>query len=68
MQLENFIKDKFEGKRLISINNKKVNEIISKVELNSGHLTGAYLLVYLKNKTKLAIFPTSMFELEESGM
>ena len=68
MTLNNLIKDKFEGKRLISVDGRRVNQVISKVELNSGHLAGVYLCVYLENKTKLVIFPSSVFELEESGM
>lgn len=63
MTLNKLIKDTFEGKRLIKINEIKWNEIIEKVSLEEKHIC-----FRLSGQKYAFLFPNDNCELEESGM
>ncbi len=70
MTINELIKDKFEGKRLISINGNKVDETIEKVELGEVNWATCVLFITLKKASSgLRILKLDdNFEIEESGM
>lgn len=67
MTINELIKDKFEGKRLISINGRKIDKLIESIE-TGAQWDDAIIYIKFESNEWITLEASVDFELEESGM